>query len=88
MIIHQIDADSEDNDPCSHTVHAGNVLLLWMRCKAAAHGLVFEPNEFSWDPEDVKIGRRDSMKFRWKIAEVLPFHHQVSFSGTGKHKWQ
>ena len=57
-----------------------------MRQEAAAHGLVFEPKEFAWDPKDVDFGTRNSMSSGWKIFEIVPIRHQVSFSGTGKHE--
>ena len=69
-------------------VHAGNVPLVWMRREAAANGLVFTPDGFAWNPEDVDLGREDSMSLAWRFFECLPFFHQVSFSGTGKHKWR
>lgn len=84
----RIQLDSEDDDSGSYTVHAGNVPLLWMRREAATNGLVFKPEEFTWDPEDVDLGRQDSMTGFWKFFEKLPIRHQVSFSGTGKHEWR
>lgn len=82
----QMHASFKDDDPWLPTVHAGNVPFLWMREEAAAHGLVFESKEFTWDPEDIDFGTIETMTFGWKIAEIFPFRHQVSFSGTGKHK--
>lgn len=57
-----------------------------MKHEAAANGLVFEPEEFSWDPEDVELGRKDSISFGYGIVEILPVRHQVSFSGAGIHR--
>lgn len=57
-----------------------------MTQEAADKGLVFDPEGFSWWPEDVDLGRKDSMKWYWKIFEVLRIRHQVSFSGIGKHE--
>lgn len=76
----------EADDSGSYPVHAGNVPLLWMRREAAANGLVFKPEVFTWDSEDVDLGREDSMTVGWKFLEMLPIRHQVSFSGTGKHE--
>ena len=68
-------------------VHAGNVPLLWMSREAAARGLVFKPEfEFGWGPDDVDLGRVDTMKFGYKFLEIMPICPQVSFSGTGKHE--
>ncbi|KAI9569164.1 hypothetical protein HD554DRAFT_619999 [Boletus coccyginus] len=67
-------------------VHAGNVPLLWMRREAEAEGLVFESERFAWHPEDVDLGRKDTMNHAWKFFEILPIRHQISFSGTGKHQ--
>lgn len=67
----------EDDDP-GHPAHAGNAPLLWMRLEAAAKGLVFKPEEFIWDSEDVDLGRMDTMTFGWKFLEMLPIRHQVS----------
>lgn len=77
---------SEPDDSGSYPVHAGNVPLLWMRREAAAHGLVFAPEEFTWDPEDVDKGTKDTMTSGYKFLEILPIRHQVSFSGIGKHE--
>ena len=56
-----------------------------MTREAAAKGLVFDSEGFSWWPEDVDLGRKDTMGWYW-IFEVLRIRHQVSFSGTGKHE--
>ncbi|KAN0094937.1 Uncharacterized alpha/beta hydrolase domain (DUF2235) domain containing protein [Tylopilus felleus] len=69
-------------------VHSGNVPLVWMRREAADKGLVFEPAALTWGPDDVDLGRRDTMKWCWKLFEVVRVRHQVSFSGTGKHDWR
>ena len=71
-----------------YTIQAGNVPLVWMRQEAAAKGLVFDPEEFAWDPQDVDFGTRNSMTFPWKMFELLPTRHQVSFTGAGRHKWR
>jgi len=67
-------------------VHAGNVPLVWMRREAEAEGLVLESQRFSWYPEDVDLGREDTMTWFWPVLEFLPIRHQTSFSGTGKHQ--
>ena len=72
-----------DDDPCA--VHAGNVPLLWMSGEAAAKGLVFKPQGFGWGPDDVDLGRDDTMQPWSKLLEIMPIRHQVSFSGTGKY---
>ena len=82
----QMHAYSEDDNAVPYTVHAGNVPLVWMRQEAAAKGLVFDLGEFSWDPQDVDFGTRDSMTLTWKIIELFPTRHQVSFTGTGRHE--
>ena len=69
-----------------YPIHSGNVTLQWMRHEAAAQGLIFKSGAIAWCPEDVDLGRKDSMNLVWKLFETLPFRHQVSFSGTGKHK--
>ena len=81
----QMHAYSEDDDPVPYTVHAGNVPLVWMRQEAAAGGLVFDLEEFAWDPQDVDFGTRNWVAPVWNIFEVLPIRHQVSFTGTGRH---
>jgi hypothetical protein len=67
-------------------VHAGNVPLLWMSGEAAANGLVFEQEGFGWGPDDVDLGRVDTMNLGYKVLEIMPIRHQVSFSGAGKHE--
>jgi hypothetical protein len=57
-----------------------------MSREAAAKGLVFKPEGFGWGPDDVDLGRHDTMNFGYKLLEILPIRHQVSFSGTGKHE--
>lgn len=59
-----------------------------MKQEAAASGLVFEPEVFAWVPRDVDFGRKDSLTFFWKVLEIFPVRHQVSFSGTGRHEWR
>ena len=59
-----------------------------MRLEAAAKGLVFKPEGFGWGPDDVNLGRDDTMNFRYKFLESMPIRHQVSFSGPGKHEWR
>ncbi|KAI9569194.1 hypothetical protein HD554DRAFT_2020868 [Boletus coccyginus] len=68
--------------------HAGHVPLLWMRREASAKGLILNPEDITWIPDDVSHGRVDSMKAAWWPFEVVPTRHQVSFSGTGEHKWR
>lgn len=74
-----------DDDPGPYTVHAGNVPLLWMREEAAAHGLVFDAKEFTWDPEDVDFGTSNLVTRGRSIVETLLFRRRVLFGGTGKH---
>ena len=57
-----------------------------MSREAAAQGLVSEPEVFGWGPDDVDLGRDDTMNLGYKILEFMPIRHQVSFSGTGKHE--
>ena len=59
-----------------------------MSREAAAKGLGFNPEGFGWGPDDVDLGRHDTMKFWYKLLEIVPIRHQVSFSGTGKHQWR
>ena len=73
-----------DDDP--DPVHAGNVPLLWMSQEAAAKGLVFKVEVFGWGPDDVDLGRADTMKSWSRFLEIMPIRHQVSFNGTGKHE--
>lgn len=77
----------EDDDPMSHSVHAGNIPLLWMKQEAAKEGLVFKSEEeVAWvpGPLDVDLGRKESLISWWRFLEFLPTCHRVSFSGTGK----
>lgn len=80
----KMDRHSKGNGPSA--LHAGSVPLLWMRREAAANGLVFKPEEFAWSPEDIDFGTRNTMTSWWRILEILPIRHQISFSGLGKHK--
>ena len=84
----EIPTDSEDDRAGPYAIHAGNVPLVWMRREAGDKGLVFKSKEFTWDPEDVEFGTRKMMSLGWKIFEIFPIRHQVSFSGAGKHKWR
>ena len=79
-------AYSQDDDSMPYPVHAGNVPLVWMRQEAAAKGLVFNLEEFAWDPQDVDFRTRNSMGPAWSFLELLPIRHQVSFTGTGRHE--
>ena len=87
MTIHdRANAHIEDNDPGPYNAHAGNAPFLWMRQEAAIHDLKLGQREFTWDPKDIDFGQISSMTPVWKMAEMLPIRHQVSFSGTGKHE--
>ena len=57
-----------------------------MSREAAANGLIVKSKGFNWGPDDVDLGRLDTMKFGYKLLEIMPIRHQVSFSGTGKHE--
>ena len=57
-----------------------------MSREAAANGLVFKPERFGWGPDDVDLGRVDTMNPGYKVLEIMPIRHQVSFSGTGKYE--
>ena len=63
---------------------AGNASLLWMRREAAANGLVLQPTDVVWVPDDLDFGTSDSMTRTWRVIEYLPIKHQVSFSGAGE----
>ena len=76
--------DPAGDDP--YPVHAGNVPLLWMSREAAANGLDVKSEGFGWGPDDVDLGRHDTMNFGYKLLEIMPIRHQVSFNGTGEHK--
>ncbi|KAF8552930.1 hypothetical protein OG21DRAFT_1325093 [Imleria badia] len=76
------DVGGRDRPGKSH--QAGNVSLLWMRREAAANGLVLEPTDTVWVPDDLDFGIRDSMSAAWKAIEYMPIRHQVSFSGAGE----
>lgn len=65
--------------------NAGNVSLLWMRREAAANGLVLEPADVAWVPDDIDFGISDSMNVLWRTVEYIPIKHQVSSKdGTGE----
>ncbi|KAF8554224.1 hypothetical protein OG21DRAFT_1412956 [Imleria badia] len=69
----------------SHSdVWAGNVSLLWMRQEAAANGLVLEPTDIVWVPDDLDFGTSNSMSPIWRVIEYMPIKQQVSFSGAGE----
>ena len=57
---------------------------MWMRREAFASGLVLKPGHVLWTDEDLDLGTVDSMTFYWKLVELIPVLHQVSFSGTGE----
>ena len=59
----------------------GNVSLLWMRREATACGLVLEPTDIIWVPDDLDFGTSNSMTKVWRAIEYMPIRHQVSFSG-------
>ncbi|KAF8554222.1 hypothetical protein OG21DRAFT_1115500 [Imleria badia] len=63
---------------------AGNVSLLWMRREATANGLVLEPTDIVWVPDDLDFGTSSSMTSTWRAIEYMPIKHQVSFSGGGE----
>ena len=55
-----------------------------MRREAAANGLVLQPTDVVWVPDDLDFGTSDSMTRTWRVIEYLPIKHQVSFSGAGE----
>lgn len=64
--------DNETKDPMpggseGQSVHAGNVPLLWTSREAASQGLVVKSDRYTWHPEDVDLGRKDSMNPVWKL---------------------
>ncbi|KAH7928799.1 hypothetical protein BV22DRAFT_182974 [Leucogyrophana mollusca] len=63
---------------------AGNVSLLWMRQEASSSGLILKPTDIVWMPDDLDSGTSNSMSSAWKLVEILPIRHQVSFSGSGE----
>ena len=63
--------------------HAGNVSLMWMRCEAETSGLRLKPEHVLWTNDDIDFGTHNSMSPFWKLVEILPVSHQVSFSGSG-----
>ena len=65
------------------THQAGNVSLLWMHQEATANGLVLEPTDIVWGPDDLDFGTSNSMTRAWRAFEYMPIKHQVSFSGAG-----
>ena len=64
--------------------NAGNVSLMWMRREVYACGLLLKPGDVLWTDEDLDFGTTDSMSLLWKLVEMLPVLHQVSFSGCGE----
>lgn len=54
-----------------------------MRREAAANGLVLQPTDIVWVPNDLDFGTSDSMTRAWRAIEYMPIKHQVSFSGAG-----
>jgi hypothetical protein len=52
-----------------------------MRREAAASGLVLEPTDIVWVPDDLDFGISNSMTRTWRAIEYMPIKHQVSFSG-------
>ncbi|KAF8833616.1 hypothetical protein BDN67DRAFT_985910, partial [Paxillus ammoniavirescens] len=59
--------------------HAGNVSLMWMRHEAAECGLLLKPTDIVWTPVDLDYGTSNSLSLRWKILELFPVKHQVSW---------
>ena len=55
-----------------------------MRREAVANGLVLEPTDIVWVPDDLDFGIVDSMAIVWRIIELMPIKHQVSFTGAGE----
>lgn len=55
-----------------------------MRREAAASGLVLQPTDIVWVPDDLDFGVSDSMSRAWHAIEYMPIKHQVSFSGGGE----
>ena len=54
-----------------------------MRREAAASGLVLQPTDIVWVPDDIDLGISDSMTSAWRFFEYMPITHQISFSGAG-----
>ena len=54
-----------------------------MRREAAASGLVLEPTDIVWVPDDLDLGISNSMSKVWRAIEYMPIKQQVSFSGAG-----
>ncbi|KIJ09529.1 hypothetical protein PAXINDRAFT_87344 [Paxillus involutus ATCC 200175] len=67
-----------------YSFHAGNVSLMWMRHEAAESGLILKPTDMVWTPADLESGTSKSMSLAWKILELLPIKHQVSWCGPGE----
>ncbi|KAF8552015.1 hypothetical protein OG21DRAFT_1444214 [Imleria badia] len=76
------DVGGKDRPGKSH--QAGNVSLLWMRREATANGLVLEPTDIVWVPDDLDFGISNSMTRAWLVIEYLPIKHRVCFSGAGE----
>lgn len=58
-----------------------------MQDEASEHGLKLKPANLIYTLDDVRSGRSNSLKPGWILLEImLPFRHQVSFSGAGKNK--
>ena len=55
-----------------------------MRREATASGLVLEPTDIVWVPDDLDLGTSNSMAGLWPAVEYMPIKHQVSFSGAGE----
>lgn len=55
-----------------------------MRREAAANGLVLQPTDIVWVPDDLDFGTSNSMSRAWRAIEYMPIKQQVSFSGGGE----
>ena len=55
-----------------------------MRREASTSGLVLKPGDILWTDEDLDLGATNSISLLWKLVEILPLRHQVSFSGPGR----
>lgn len=55
-----------------------------MRREAVANGLVLEPTDIVWVPDDLDFGIINSMTSVWRTIEFMPIRHQVSFTGAGE----
>ncbi|KIJ60018.1 hypothetical protein HYDPIDRAFT_190199 [Hydnomerulius pinastri MD-312] len=55
-----------------------------MRQEASSSGLILKPTDLVWMPDDLDFGTSDSMSIPWRLVEIIPIKHQVTFSGSGE----